>query len=121
MPHIIQRGRRCVIIVLNVHARTEDKCVDKKHNFSEEPDQFLTYHTKILLDFNAKVRSKDILKATIWNDSLHEISSDNWATVVNFASSKNLIIKRTISHITKFVIILEVLLFERHTIRLITS
>jgi hypothetical protein len=51
---------------------------------------------KILLkDFNAKVRREDIFKPTIGNESLHEISNDNEVRLVNFATSKNLRVKRT--------------------------
>jgi hypothetical protein len=45
---------------------------------------------KILLgDFSAKVGREDILKPTVGNDSLHEISNDNGVRVVNFATSKS--------------------------------
>jgi hypothetical protein len=37
-------------------------------------------------DFSAKVGRKDIRKATLGNDSLHEISNDNGVRVVNFAT-----------------------------------
>jgi hypothetical protein len=51
---------------------------------------------KILLgDFNAKVGREDISKSTIGNESLHEISNDNGVRVVNFSTSKNLIVKST--------------------------
>jgi hypothetical protein len=51
---------------------------------------------KILLgDFSAKV-GEDIFKPTIGNESLHEISNDNWVRVVNFATSKNLVVKSTV-------------------------
>jgi hypothetical protein len=36
MPYIILRGRWCRIIVLNVHAPTEDKTDDVKDSFYEE-------------------------------------------------------------------------------------
>jgi hypothetical protein len=40
---------------------------------------------KILLeDFNGKVRRGDIFKLTTGNESLHEVSNDNGARVVNF-------------------------------------
>jgi hypothetical protein len=60
MSYIILKGRWCNIIVLNVHAPTEDKDDDIKDSFCEELeqvfDQFPRYHMKILLgDFNAKV------------------------------------------------------------------
>jgi hypothetical protein len=60
MSYIIQRGRRCHIIVLNIHAPTEDKTDDVKDSFYEEVecvfDKFPKYRLKILLgDFSAKV------------------------------------------------------------------
>jgi hypothetical protein len=59
MLYITLKGHWCDIIVLNVHAPTEDKD-DIKDSFYKELeqafDQFLTYHMKILLgDFNAKI------------------------------------------------------------------
>jgi hypothetical protein len=51
---------------------------------------------KILLgDLNAKVGREDIFKPTTGNESLHEISNDNGIRVVNFATSKNLVVKST--------------------------
>jgi hypothetical protein len=51
---------------------------------------------KILLrDFNAKVGREDIFKPTIGNESLHKICIDNGVRIVNFATSKNLIVKST--------------------------
>jgi hypothetical protein len=51
---------------------------------------------KILLgDFNANVGGEDIFKPTIGNESLHEISNVNGVRVVNFATSRNLIVKST--------------------------
>jgi hypothetical protein len=100
MDSLILRGRWCHIIVLNVHAPTEDKTDYVKDCFYEELqhvfDKFTKYHMKILLgDFNAKVGREEIFKPTIWNDSLHEISNDNGVRLVNFATSKNLRVKST--------------------------
>jgi hypothetical protein len=72
MSYIILRGRWCQVIVLNVHAPTEDKTDDVKDNFYEELervfDKFPKYHMKILFrDFNAKVSKEDIFKPTIAN------------------------------------------------------
>jgi hypothetical protein len=51
---------------------------------------------KILLgDFSVKVGRENIFKLTIGNESLHEISSDTLIRVVNFATSKNLVVKST--------------------------
>jgi hypothetical protein len=70
MSYIILRGRWCNIIVLNVHAPTEDKVDNTKDRLYEEVEQvfdkFPRYHMKILLeDFNAKVRREDI-SSTYW-------------------------------------------------------
>jgi len=77
------------IIVLNMHATTEDKSDDMMHSSHEELacvfDQFTKYHMKILLrDFNAEVGREDVFKPTIGNESLHEIIIDNGVRVINF-------------------------------------
>jgi exonuclease III len=95
MSYILLRGQWCYIIVLNVHAPTEDKTDDVKDNFYEELERVFDkchkYHMKILLGyFNAKVGREDIFKPTIWNESLHKISNDNGVWLVNFATSKNI-------------------------------
>jgi hypothetical protein len=76
ISHIILRGRWCHVIVLNVHAPTEDKTEAVKESFYEELervfDKFPNYHMKLLLGiFNAKAGKEDIFKQTIWNESLH--------------------------------------------------
>jgi hypothetical protein len=103
MSYIILRGRRCHIIVLNVHAPGEDK-TDAEDRFYEELervyDKFPEYHTKILLgDFIAKVSKENIFKPTVENESLHEINDDNGVRGINFATSKNLSVRSTkVSH-----------------------
>jgi exonuclease III len=92
------------MIVVNVHASTEDKTDDVKESFYEELehvfDKFPKYNTKIVLgDFNAKVGREDIFKPTIGNESLHEISNDSIVRLVNFATSKNLRVKSTFPHL----------------------
>jgi hypothetical protein len=96
--YIILRHHWCDIIVLNVYAPTEEKIDYIKDRFYEELEQvfdkFRKYPMKILLgDFNAKVGSEVIFKPTIGNESFHEISNDNGVGIVNFATSKNLIVK----------------------------
>jgi hypothetical protein len=59
-------------------------------------DQFPRYHMKNLLrDLNAKVEREDVFKPIISNESLHETSNDKGVRVVNFATSKNLVVKST--------------------------
>jgi hypothetical protein len=100
MSYIILTDRWCYIIVLNVHAPTEDKTDDVKDSIYKELervfDKFPKYHMKILPgEFNAKVTREVIFKPTIWNESLHEISNDNGVRLVNFVTSKNLRVKST--------------------------
>ena len=52
---------------------------------------------KILLgDFNAKVGRENNFKPTIGQKSLHQNNNDNGVRLVNFATSKNLVVKSTI-------------------------
>jgi hypothetical protein len=100
ISYIILRGRWYDIIVLNVHAPTEDKIDDMKASSHDELegvfDKIPKYNTKSLLgDFNAKVVREDIFKPTIRNENLHEISNDNGVRIVTFATSKNLIVIST--------------------------
>jgi exonuclease III len=100
MSYIILRGRWCNIIVLNVHDTCEDKSGDVKDSFYEELGrvfgQIPRYDMKILLgDFNAKAGRENIFKPTIGNESLHENSNDSGVRIVNFATSKNLVVKST--------------------------
>jgi hypothetical protein len=120
MSYIILRGLWCDIIVLNVHAPTGDKTDDVKDRFYKQLehvfDKFPEYHMKIL--FIAKIGREDIFKPTTGNESLHEISIDNWARGVNFATYKNLTVKNTMfphCNIHKFMGDLQM---ERLTIKL---
>jgi hypothetical protein len=99
MSYIILRGCWCHVIVLNIHASTENK-TDVKDSFCEELkyvfDKFPKYHMKILLgNFSVKVGREDIFKPTIGNESLHKISNVNGVRLVNFATSKNHRVKST--------------------------
>jgi hypothetical protein len=49
----------------------------------------------LLGDFNAKEGRENIFKPTTGNEGLHEISNDNGVRVVNFVTSKNLVVKST--------------------------
>jgi hypothetical protein len=94
VSYIDLRGRWCNIIVLNVHAPSEDKRDDSKDSFYEELVQvfnhFHRYRMKILLgDFSAKVGRVNIFKLTTGNESLHQDSNDNGVRIVNFATSKH--------------------------------
>jgi hypothetical protein len=120
VSYIILRGRRCHIIVLNVHAPTEDKTDYVKDRFYKELervfDKFLKYHMKNQLgDFNDKISSEDIFMPTIGNESLHEISNDNGVRLVNFTTSKSSESKVRCSHIATSIILLGRLQMGRPT------
>jgi hypothetical protein len=72
-----------------VHTLTKDKSDDTKDKTYEELEyvlnQFPNYHKKILFgDFNVKVGTEE----TIGNETLHEISNDNWVRIVNLCHVK---------------------------------
>jgi hypothetical protein len=108
-----------------VHSPCEDKGDDVKDSFYEELghvfDQFSRYNMKILLgDFHAKIGKEDIFKLTIKNERLHRISNDNGVRVLNFAKSKNIVVKIQCSLIATFINTPGPLLRERRTIRMVT-
>ena len=49
----------------------------------------------LLGDFNAKVGRENIFKPTIGKESLPQDSNDNGIRIVNFGTSKNLVVKNT--------------------------
>jgi hypothetical protein len=93
----VLRGSWYNISVLNVHAPTEEKSDDSRDSFYEKLgqvfDHFPKYHMKILLgNFNAKLGRKDTFKSTIGSESLRQVNNDNGVRVVNFATSKDLVV-----------------------------
>jgi len=82
LSYIVLRGRWHNIIVVNVHASSEEKSDEAKDSFYEELeqvfDQFPKYHMKMLLgDCNAKLGRENSFKPTIGQESLHQDSNDN--------------------------------------------
>jgi hypothetical protein len=93
-----------------VHAPSEEKSDDLKDSFYEASEQYFyhfpKYHMKILLgDFNAKVGRVNIFTLRTGNENLHQDDDDddnnnnnnnnNGVRIVNFATSKNLVVKST--------------------------
>jgi hypothetical protein len=100
VSYIVMRGRWNNIIVLNVHAPSEEKSDESKDRFYEELEQifvhFPKHHMKVLLgDFNSKVGTENIFKPTTGKESIHHDNNDNGVRIVNFATSKNLVVKST--------------------------
>jgi len=53
---------------------------------------FPKFHIKILVDFNAKLQREVIFKLKLGNDRVHHVSNDNGVRIVNFVTSKNLVV-----------------------------
>jgi len=45
-------------------------------------------------EFNAKEELENIFKQTNKNESLHQVNEDNIIKIINFATPKNLVVKR---------------------------
>ena len=91
MSHIVLIGRWCNIIVLKVHAPSEEKSDDLTDSFYVELQHlfyhFPKYHAKIIFgDFNEKVGRENIFKLTIGNESLHQDSNDKGVRIVKIAT-----------------------------------
>ena len=97
LSYIVLRGRWRNIVVVNVYAPNEKKSDEPKDCFYEELEQVFDHlpkhHTKMLLgDLNAAVGTENIFKPTIGQESLYQDSNDNGVRLVNFATSKNLVL-----------------------------
>jgi len=93
LSYIVLRVLWRNIIVVHVHATSEEKSEKSKDSFYEELERvfyhFLKYHMKILIgDFNARVGREIIFKPTIGQEGLYQDSNDNGVRIVNFATSK---------------------------------
>jgi hypothetical protein len=96
MPYVLWTGLWCDIIVLDVHAPTEDKTDYTKDSFYEELEcvfsRFPKYDTKILVGgFNTRVDK--IFSNQQFGGKVQKIRNGNGARVVNFVTSKNGIVK----------------------------
>lgn len=85
--------------MINVYAETEEKYFvkDKFYNRLEQIfNKALLNDIKIVLDdFNAKIGRETIHRPVISKESLHELSNNNGLRVVDFATSKNLVVFST--------------------------
>lgn len=102
-------GRLCILrlktrffnlLIINVHAETEDKDNITKKKFYQELerayDGILSNDIKVIMgDFNAKIGREPIYKKVIGNQSLHENSNDNGLRVIDFASSRDMLVSST--------------------------
>ncbi|VVC46374.1 Endonuclease/exonuclease/phosphatase [Cinara cedri] len=90
----------CNLTIISVHAPTEEKTQEEKDDFYDEltnvvdgiPNNRIVV---ILGDLNAKVGKELIFKPTISHRSLHEVTNNNGLNLIDFATSKGLVIKST--------------------------
>jgi hypothetical protein len=90
---IILRGHGCDIIVLSIHAPTDDKTDDLKDSFYEElervVDKFPKCHMKFLLgDFSAEVGREVIYKPMNGNENSYEIGNDKLRHIQKISLSR---------------------------------
>jgi exonuclease III len=82
------------------HSPTEDKADEEKDSFYDELDKIHGECPKrdckiIIGDMNAKVGKEQIFRPVIGKNSLHKISNDNRMRLINFASSRNMVVGST--------------------------
>jgi len=89
----VLRGRWCNVIVLNVHAPSEEKSDNLKDSSYEILEQVFDHRKILLEDLKAKMGGETISNG---NESLHQDSNDNGVRIVHSATSKNQDIKSTL-------------------------
>lgn len=88
------------ILIINVHAPTEEKEDNVKEQFYDllerVYDQSPAHDIKIIMgDVNAQIGQEGAYMPTIGKHSLHQITNDNGNRIIQFATSKNMVIKST--------------------------
>lgn len=88
------------IYIINAHAPTEDKSEEMKdefyHMLEDAYNSAPENDVKLIMgDFNAKIGKEQIYMDTIGKHSLHEQTSENGERLIDFATSKNMIISST--------------------------
>jgi hypothetical protein len=78
-------------------------------------------YEKFARRFHYKSRKEGIVKPIIGNESPRKANNDNGVRVVNFATSKNLIVRAQHSHTATFINTFRLLLIVSHIITQIIS
>ncbi|KAJ9589104.1 hypothetical protein L9F63_017608 [Diploptera punctata] len=84
-----------------VHAPTNEKNEEEKERFYDELDKIYDECPKrdikiILGDLNTQIGKEGMYKPTIGTNSLHTVSNDNGIRLINFASSRSMVIASTV-------------------------
>jgi len=88
------------LTIISVYNLIEEKTPEEKDDFYDELTNVVDGipNNKIVIilgDINAKVGNELIFKPTIGHYSLHEVTNNNGLNLIDFASSKGLVIKST--------------------------
>jgi len=83
VSYLVPRGHWFNIIVLNVHALSEEKSDDSKYSFYDEIEQAFYHFPNFHM--TPKVGRENIFKLTTGNEGLHQETNDK---IVNFATTK---------------------------------
>ena len=83
-----------------IHAPTEDKSEEEKDMFYDDLNKVYNKSPRrdiklILGDMNAKVGTEEFYQPTIGRHSLHTVSNENGTRLINFASSRSMVIAST--------------------------
>ncbi|PNF25970.1 hypothetical protein B7P43_G06361 [Cryptotermes secundus] len=94
------KGKYFNYSLICAHAQTEDKSDEEKDSFYDELDEIYGECPKrdckiITGDMNAKVGNEDVYRSVIGKHSLHNKSNDIWMRLINFASSRNMVVGST--------------------------
>jgi len=87
------------LVLINVHAPTEDKDeIEKELFYATLEDVFNTSVGQVRLilgNFNAKIGKEQFHRSTVGIYSLHATSNDNGSKLIDFVVGKGLVIKST--------------------------
>lgn len=90
MSYSMLVGCHCDIIVLNVHVPSKYKCDNVKDGFYKDLEHVF-YQFYNFIRFYCLGGKGKYFKLTVGN--LHETSNNNGVRVVNFTTSKNIVVK----------------------------
>ena len=105
VSYTVLSGRWCNIIVLNVHAPSEEEGDDSKTVFMRNQSRYLINFLSTIRKFYYEILMQKRGDSILSRRQLG-MSNDNGVRIINFAALKNLIVKGTMSshrHIHKYI------------------
>ena len=95
------KGKFSNYSIINIHAPTEEKCEEEKDTFynllENTYDTCPRYDVKIVIgDANAQIGKEELFVPVIGKHSLHESSNGNGLKLIDFATSRGMVIGSTL-------------------------